>query len=55
MIPTWMIEELERRRQERERHERPQLHIEQLVPPRTDGESTPAPAGSVVIVIDYDV
>jgi hypothetical protein len=38
MIPTWMIEELERRRQEREERERPSLRIELPVPVQVDRE-----------------
>jgi hypothetical protein len=50
MIPTWMIEELERRRVERERQERPTLHIE--APVRPERDSAPASQPRTVIVID---
>ncbi|HET9595591.1 MAG TPA: hypothetical protein VFP65_08420 [Anaeromyxobacteraceae bacterium] len=56
MIPTWMIEQIERQRREREREleqsqwERPQLHIE--LPVRPDDDGPAAPAGSAVIVIE---
>ena len=50
MISTWMIEELERRRWERERRERPQLRIE--LPVRTGNEPTPPPGPRTPIVIE---
>jgi len=50
MVPTWMIEDIERRRREREDRERPQLRIE--LPVRTENEPPPrrpAPSGRIVI------
>jgi hypothetical protein len=52
-LPPWIIEELERRRQEREEQERPALHIVDDLPaqPRTkDGERS---ASRGPIVIEY--
>ena len=49
--PTWMIEELKRRRQEREERDRPQLHIEVELPVESDRRPTPArrPAEPILI------
>jgi hypothetical protein len=46
MIPTWMIEEIEQRRRERERRELPQLRIELPRPLSVDegARRRPAPA-----------
>lgn len=51
MIPTWMIEEIERRRRERERYELPQLRIELPRPLAVEegARRQPAPSGRVVI------
>ena len=49
--PTWMIEELKRRRQEQQR-ERPQLQIELELPVRSDGDSKPARRPGEPIVIE---
>jgi hypothetical protein len=51
MIPTWMIEDLERRQREREGRRRPQLSIE--LPVRKDDEPSPALVPSVPIVIEF--
>jgi ribosomal protein L15E len=50
MIPTWIIEELDREREERERQDRPELHIE--APARADraAEGPTAPAGTVIVI-----
>ena len=50
MIPSWMIEEVERLRQERERRERPALRIE--LPVRTDEERPPSRPSPSAIVIE---
>jgi hypothetical protein len=49
--PTWLIEELKRRRQQKERQERPRLHIEVELPVRSDRDPVPArrPGEPVVI------
>ncbi len=50
MIPTWMIRELERRRQQRREQERPALPVE--APRQTEREPSPArrrPAQPIVI------
>jgi hypothetical protein len=51
MIPTWMIEEIERERRERDREWRdpPQLRIEHPVGEDRGPQPTPAPAEPVVI------
>jgi hypothetical protein len=50
MIPSWMIEDLERKRRERERRERPQLRIEVPVPTYDERAPTrPARSGPIVI------
>lgn len=51
MIPTWMIEEIERRRRERERRDRPQLPIERPMCP--EYEPPPRPAGREPIVMEF--
>jgi hypothetical protein len=54
LIPSWMIEDVERRRREREERERPQLRIELPLPP----DDVPAPRGperSEPIVIELGV
>ncbi len=48
MIPTWMIEEIERERRRREWHERPQLRIE-LPVQRDDERPPPKPSTPIVI------
>jgi hypothetical protein len=50
MMPTWMIGELERRRQRREERARPELPLE--VPMQTEREPTPArrPRGNSVVI-----
>jgi hypothetical protein len=50
MIPTWIIEELERQRAGRERQERPALHIE--APVHAEREPRPSSQPRTVIVID---
>jgi hypothetical protein len=50
MVPAWMIEDLERRRREREDRERPQVRIE--APVRRENERPPrrpAPSGRIGI------
>jgi hypothetical protein len=53
MIPTWMIDDIERQRREweleRERRERPQLRIELPVGLENDLPSTPASSSIIVI------
>ncbi len=52
MLPTWMIEELETQRRERELEQRPGLHVDVPVfeaPPRTEEAE---PSGGSVIVIE---
>lgn len=56
MLPTWLIEKIERQRREREAQERPQLRIE---PPEGADPAPPSPGGddelprrSPVIVIE---
>jgi hypothetical protein len=53
MIPTWIIEEMERERRERDREwrDRPQLHIEQPVGEDHGPQPAPAPAAPVVIEV----
>jgi hypothetical protein len=53
-LPPWMIEELERRRQEHEERERPVLHIVDypLGRPQTSDEGQ-APASGGPIVIEF--
>ena len=50
--PTWMIEELERRRQEREELERPQLWIEVPAPEPVTRERPERDTSREPIVID---
>ncbi len=50
--PTWMIEELKRRRQEREERDRPQLHIEVELPIESDRRPAPARRPGEPIVIE---
>jgi hypothetical protein len=50
MIPSWIIEDVERQRHERERRDRPQLRIELPVRPFDERPARPAP--SLPIVID---
>ena len=52
MIPTWMIEELERLRREREHRERPQLPLELELPVVADQEP-PRPTPREPIVIEF--
>ena len=54
MTPPWMVEELERRRREREYEERPALHVELPVEPPQRRESDAEPHGPSrgVIVIE---
>ncbi len=52
MLPTWMIEELEKRRREREQEQRPGLHVDvpvYLPSPTLEDEAEPR---STVIVIE---
>jgi hypothetical protein len=49
MIPTWMIEEIERQRRERERRDRPELLIELPVRPFHERPTRSGPASPVVI------
>jgi hypothetical protein len=49
MIPTWMIEQMERQRRERERRDRPQLRIELPIRPAHERPARPAPWSPVVI------
>ena len=57
MTPTWMIEELERRRREREAARRPTLHVDEPeplpepVPVRIPAREEDRP--STVVVIEY--
>ena len=52
MIPTWIIEELDREREERERQERPALRIEAPAgPPRAADAPVDPPRGVIVIDI----
>ena len=51
MIPSWMIIERERRRQEREHKERPQLHIE--IPVQTESVPDPKRGPRDPIVIEF--
>lgn len=57
MTPTWMIEEVERRRREREAEQRPALHVDEPEPlPEPVPARTPAREGdrpSTVIIIEY--
>ena len=50
--PTWMIEELERRRQEREELERPQLWIEVPAPEPVDPRASGTRHSREPIVIE---
>lgn len=52
MLPTWMIEELEKQRREREREERPRLHIESPAyrPAQPPEEQGPQPGSTVVVI-----
>lgn len=50
MMPTWMIGELERRRQLREERARPEFPLE--VPMQTEREPTPARRPRAPVVID---
>ena len=50
MIPTWMIEDIERRSRERERRERPRVPIEP--PARREYEPPPPPPPREPIRID---
>jgi hypothetical protein len=56
MLPTWMIEEIEKRRREREVEERPALHVELPISrdwqDRRPAEDAPE-RGGTVIVIEY--
>ncbi len=56
MLPTWLIEEIERRRREREAHERPELRIElpeEVEPaPSSPHGGVELPRRSTVIVIE---
>jgi hypothetical protein len=52
MIPTWMIEEIERRRREREACELPQAHIELPRPLPVDEEARRRHAPSRRVVIE---
>jgi hypothetical protein len=54
MIPTWMIEEIERGRRERERCELPQVRIELPWPQRVDEGARRRPAPSTRVVIEPD-
>ncbi len=50
MIPTWMIEQLERQRREREMRERPRLRIDVPVPVAEDStHRRPVSSGPIVI------
>jgi hypothetical protein len=49
MIPSWIIEDMERQRHERERRDRPQLRIELPVRPCNERPARPAPPSPVVI------
>ena len=51
MIPTWMIEDIEPRRREREARERAPLRIE--LPVRPESEPPPAPPPRMPIVIEF--
>jgi hypothetical protein len=51
--PTWMIEELERLRREREEQERPRLHIELPLAPEGAHQIERQEAPRGVIVIDF--
>lgn len=52
MLPTWMIEELEKQRRERERDERQRLHIEapSYQPSQPADEGQPRPGSTVVVI-----
>jgi len=53
MLPTWMIEELEKQRREREREERPRLHIEApAYQPARPAEDQGTQPGSTVVVVE---
>ena len=52
MIPTWMIDEIERRRREREHRELPPLRIELPRPPSFDEGARHRRAPSGLVVID---
>ena len=55
MLPTWMIEEIERRRREREVERRPGLHVEVPGPEAEPGRVPPRDEErpSTVIVIEF--
>ncbi len=48
MVPSWMIEELQRRRRERERHQRSQLRIE--LPERGHEPPPSRPVGRPIVI-----
>lgn len=52
MLPTWMIEELEKQRREREREERARLHIEvpAYQPAQPPEDQGPQPGSTVVVI-----
>ena len=49
MIPSWIIEDMERQRRERERRNHPQLRIELPLPPCRERPERPAPSSPIVI------
>lgn len=54
MLPTWMIEELEKQRRERELTQRPGLHVDvpTYLPPPQPEEAERSGGTSTVIVIE---
>jgi hypothetical protein len=52
MLPTWMIEELEKQRREREMEQRPGLHVDVPVFEPQPRPEEAEPLGGTVIVIE---
>ncbi len=50
MVPTWMIKDLERQRRERDREERPQLHIEPPAPALDERRPPPERPSTIVVI-----